>query len=575
VRWLASLAAAICVLAPQAAVAQTAAGDWVGMITIGPGRTLREVVHIRKRADGGYTGAFDSVDRGSYGRGLTDVVATGDTLSFTTADEPKGAYAAKWDAASGRWIGQWTQSGQTFPLTLAAGPPPALPAVAGLDGAWDGTLNVGAIQLRLVLHVRTGADGTAAWLDSIDQMSNGLDVTSLHRDGAHVGFEMPVLKVVFDGALSADQQSIAGTFTQGGVPLPLTFTKRAPGVAAPTMNRPQTPKKPYPYREETVTFDDAAAHVSLAGTLTLPTGNGPFPAVVLVAGSGPNTRDEAVAGHQIFLVLSDYLTRHGIAVLRYDKRGIGQSTGDYAKATTMDFADDADAAAAYLRGRPEIDPRRVGLIGHSEGGAISPIVAAGDPKIAFVVMMAGPGVDGADLLIEQSRLIAKAAGMDDAKLAESGTLLKALIAIVRQERDPAVRKARLAEVVAHFAAAHAIPAASLQPQADAIDTPWFRYFFDYDPAPTLRQLRCPVLALNGSLDLQVPPEQNLPPIRAALAHDPDATIVELPGLNHLFQTAKTGSPGEYGQIEETIAPAALDTITGWILKRAGGPAAGS
>jgi hypothetical protein len=339
VRWLGRLAVAlICMFGAQSAAAQTAAGDWVGMMTIGPGRTLREVVHIKKRPDGGYAGSFDSVDRGSYGRGLTDIVAKGDALSFTTVDEPKGSYAAKWDAASGNWIGQWTQSGQSFPLTLALGPPPALPTVAGLDGAWDGTLSAGGTTLRLTLHLRTGADGTASWLDSIDQMSYGLDVTSLHRDGALVGFEMPSLKVVFDGALAADQQSIAGSFTQGGVPLPLTLTKRASGAAAPPVNRPQTPKKPYPYREEDVTFDDAAAHVTLAGTLTLPPGDGRFPAVVLVSGSGPNTRDETVAGHEVFLVLADDLTRHGIAVLRYDKRGVGKSTGDYTKATTADFA---------------------------------------------------------------------------------------------------------------------------------------------------------------------------------------------------------------------------------------------
>jgi fermentation-respiration switch protein FrsA (DUF1100 family) len=562
--------ALICLFAAQSAVAQTAAGDWVGTITIGPGRTLREVVHIRKHPDGGYTGAFDSVDRGSYGRRLTDIVANGAALSFTTADEPIGAYAAKWDAASGRWIGQWTQGGQSFPLTLAVGPPPALPTVAGLDGVWDGALSVSTIQLRLALHLRTGADGTAAWLDSIDQMANGLDVTALHRDGAHIGFEMPLLKVVFDGVVSDDQQSIVGTFTQAGVPLPLTLTKRAPGAAAPTVLRPQTPKKPYPYREEEVAFDDAAANVRLAGTLTLPPGEGRFPAVVLVSGSGANTRDEPILGHQIFLVLADALTRRGIAVLRYDKRGVGASTGDYAKATTMDFANDAEAAVAWLRGRPEIDAGHVGLIGHSEGGLIVPIVAVKDPKVAFIVMMAGPGVDGIDILLEQGRLIGRAMGASDAKLAESEALRRRLFDIVRSEKDPAVAAAKLKTAVDAYAKASGLPEATVEAQSGMVNSDWFRFFFDYDPVPTLRQVRCPVLALNGSLDLQVPPDQNLPPIRAALAHDSDVTIVELPGLNHMFQPAKTGSPAEYSQIEETIAPVALDTITDWILKHVGG-----
>jgi hypothetical protein len=556
----------ICLATAQTSAAQTAAGDWVGTIVIGPGRTLREVVHIRKTADGAYTGTFDSVDRGSYGLGLTDIAVTGDTLSFSAAIEPKGVYTGKWDAASHGWVGQWTQGGQSFPQTLAAGPPPALPTVAGLDGVWDGALSVSTMQLRLALHLRTGADGTAAWLDSIDQMANGLDVTSLHRDGAHIGFEMPLLKVVFDGVVSADQQSIVGTFTQAGVPLPLTLTKRAPGAAAPTVLRPQTPKKPYPYREEQVAFDDAAANVRLAGTLTLPPGVGPFPAVVLVAGSGANTRNEPILGHQIFLVLADDLTRHGIAVLRYDKRGVGASTGDYAKATTMDFANDAEAAVVWLRGRPEVDAGHVGLVGHSEGGLIVPIVAVRDPKVAFIVMMAGPGVDGLDILLEQGRLIAKAMGATDAKVAENGALQRQLFDIVRSEKDPALADAKLKTALDAYAKANGLPEATVEAQAGTFNSDWFRFFFDYDPATALRQVRCPVLALSGSLDLQVPPDQNLPPIRAALAHDADATIVELPGLNHLFQPAKTGSPAEYGQIEETIAPVALDTITDWILK---------
>jgi len=573
--WLAT--ALICLAAAQTVAAQTSAlqrveGDWVGAIVVTPGVTLREVVHLRKTADGRYAGTFDSVDRGAYGLGLADVAVSGDTLSFATTIEPKGAFTAKWDAATGHWVGQWTQNGRSFPLTLALGAPPSLPSVAGLDGVWDGTLSAGGAQLRLTLHLRTGADGTAAWLDSIDQMANGLDVTALHRDGAHVGFEMPLLKVVFDGALAADQQSIAGTFTQAGVPLPLTFTKRAPGAAAPTMNRPQTPKKPYPYREEQAAFDDAAAHVTLAGTLTLPPGDGPFPAVVLVSGSGPNTRDETVMGHQIFLVLADYLTRHGIAVLRYDKRGIGKSTGDYAKATTMDFADDAEAAAAWLRGRPQIDPRRVGLVGHSEGGLIVPVVAVRDPKVAFIVMMAGPGVDGADILQAQERLID---GASDAKVAENAALRRQVFDIERSEKDPALAAARLKTVLDAYAKAHDLPEAGVEAQATEFSSDWYRFFLDYDPAPTLRQLRCPVLALNGSLDLQVPPDQNLPPIRAALAHDPDVTIVELPGLNHLFQPAKTGAPSEYGQIEVTIAPVALETVTNWIVKHAGGAAPGA
>lgn len=572
-RRLAAAAAAIslCLPAPPAA-AQTAAGDWTGTITVNVAETLREAIHIRKTPDGGYAGALDSLDRAAYGLPLADVAVKDGVLSFTLPVKPPGRFAGKWDAASGTWIGQWTQSGASLPLTLAPGTAAPMPVVAGLDGAWDGVLDLGGgRQLHLTLHVRTGRNGTAAWLDSVDQLSYGLTVNDLRREGDKIGFDLTALHAGFAGVLGGSGASLAGQWTQGGRSLPVTFTLRAPGAEAPKLIRPQTPVKPYPYREEEVAFDDpAAAHVRLAGALTLPQGPGPFPAAVLISGSGPNTRNEPILGHQIFLVLADYLTRHGVAVLRYDKRGTGDSTGDYAHATSLDFANDAEAAAAYLRGRKEIDPRRVGLIGHSEGGLIAPIVAARDPGVAFIVMMAGPGVDGADLLMEQGRLIAKAEGEGDAEIAQESGLRAQLFAIVRAEKDPAAASAKLAAALGAYAKAHSLPEAGLEAQAGQINSDWFRFFFGYDPAPTLRKLRCPVLALDGSKDLQVPPDQNLPPIRAALAGDPRAEVLELPGLNHLFQPAKTGSPGEYGRIEVTIAPEALATITDWILAQAPG-----
>jgi pimeloyl-ACP methyl ester carboxylesterase len=567
------LAALACVFTASAASAQTAAGDWNGVMFVSPAQSFHLAIHIKKTDGGGYAGTLDDTSREVFGIALGDLTVTGDTLSFKVAIAGAPAsYAAKWDAAAGDWAGQWTQQGQSFALTLAPGPAPPMPTFAGLDGAWDGVLTApsGGL-LHMTLHVRTGAGGTAAWMDVADQLSYGLDVQSLSRDGPTVSFEMTALHATYKGALAADGQSLAGQFTQG-VALPLTLTRRQPGAAGPaSANRPQTPVKPYPYREEDVTFDDAPANVKLAGTLTLPPGAGPFPAVVLVAGSGPNTRDEPLLGHQVFLVLADYLTRHGIAVLRYDKRGTGASGGDYGHATTMDFADDAEVAAAYLRGRQEVDPRHVGLIGHSEGGLIVPIVATRDPAVAFIVMMAGPGVDGADILTEQGKLIAKAMGMNDAAVADGVALRAQLFAIVRGEKDPAVATAKLKVALDAYAKSHNLPAAGLEAQAGVFNSDWFRFFYDYDPAPTLAKVRCPVLALIGSKDLQVPPDQNLPPIRAALAHNPGAEVEELPSLNHLFQTAKTGSPGEYGQIEETMAPLALETITAWILKQPAAP----
>ena len=569
------LAAAAMLLAASLAAAQTAVGDWTGLLTANPAITFRLAVHIKKSGDA-YSGTLDDQSRAEYGLPLTDIAYSGDGLTFKI-QVPTGqaTFTGKWDAGAGHWAGTWTQGTLSFPLVLTTGAWPPEPKIDGLDGTWDATLTAGAGSLRLVLHVRTAARGTSAWLDSLDQPgSNGLDVSALKRDGVTFGFAMPILKAEYAGKVAADGQSVAGTFTQNGAPLPLMFARRAVGASAPPPppppNRPQTPKPPFPYAASDVSFDGGAAGVKLAGTLTLPPGAGRFPAVVLVSGSGPNGRDETVADHQIFLVLADYLTRHGLAVLRYDKRGVGKSTGDYADATTMDFAGDATAAVAYLRTRPEIDPARVGLVGHSEGGEIVPIVAVRDPKVVFIVMMAGPGVSGAEILPEQGRLIALASGMSPAKVGESDVQLRKMIAIDLKDKDPAVAKTEMLAEMNRFATAHGDPAPpAVQQQVAGLSSPWFRFFFEYDPVPALEKVRGPVLAVNGGKDLQVPPAQNLPPIRAALAHDRDATVEELPGLNHLFQPATTGSPAEYRTIETTIDPAALELITGWILKHDG------
>jgi hypothetical protein len=328
--------------------------------------------------------------------------------------------------------------------------------------------------------------------------------------------------------------------------------------------RPQTPKRPYPYAEETVTFPSLARGVTLAGTLTLPKTPGPHAAVVLVSGSGPNGRDELVAGHRIFLVLSDYLTRRGFAVLRYDKRGVGKSTGNYDTATTADFASDAEAGVAWLKTRSEVDPHKIGLVGHSEGGTIAPMAAVADPAVAFIVMMAGSGVPGDQIIVEQGRLIAMADGESKEKADEDAEKERETLAAVETEKSPAALKRLLGVKLA----AEGAPDAQIDAQVKTLTSPWIRFFLTYDPAVSLRKLTIPVLALNGSLDLQVPPAQNLPPIRKALAEagNQHAEVDELPGLNHLFQSAKTGSPAEYGQIEETISPVALDKIANWILK---------
>ena len=448
----------------------------------------------------------------------------------------------------------------------------ATPAAArSIVGDWDGALNVSAVRLRLAFHITSGAAGLTGALDSIDQQASGIPLTRVAVEGDKVHIEIAAVHGTFDGTLDASGGTLAGEWRQGAGVLPLQLTRRAAGQAQAVLRRPQTPVKPYPYREEEVTFADAdaGADVRLAGTLTLPQGAGPFPAVVLVSGSGPNTRNEPIVGHQLFLVLADHLTRHGIAVLRYDKRGTGRSTGDYGKATSRDFADDARAAGVYLRGRSEIDPKHVGLIGHSEGGLIVPMVAVRDPSVAFIVMLAGPGVNGAEVWLEQLKLILAAAGMAPDKIAIAAGQRQRIIDIIRSEPDldKAAPKVR---AVLREQAPQATPE-QLDAVVNQVNTRWFREFFAYEPAPVLRQVRRPVLVLAGTKDVQVSAAQSLPRIREALSGNPDVEIDALPGLNHLFQTARTGAISEYSEIEETMAPVALDTVTRWIRAHTLGP----
>lgn len=576
VRAAASLVACALMFAP--ALAQEAAGRWSGQLP--PPVGLHLIMTITKAADGTYSGALLSPDQ-SPAAIPASKVETGPDRLVVTIDSLHVVYEAHWDAGKSAWVGTFDQAGRRWPLEMArdtaAGVPaadplfrsPPLPAVQGLDGNWAGTLDFGTAKLRLVLHVLSRDGGVKAGLDSPDQGVSGIPVTTLSRDGKSVAFGLASIGASFNGTLSADGRAIAGTFTQNGRDTPLTLTRLAAGAQAARPRRPQEEaiaSAPLPYRTEDLAFaNPSAVGVKLSGTLTLPKGPGPFPAVVLIAGSGPQTRDENLLGHKVFLVLADCLTRQGLAVLRYDKRGIGRSSGDASAATTADFASDAAAAVAYLRSRPDVDPRRVGLIGHSEGGEIAPIVAAKDPSLAFIVMMAGPGVPGRELIPEQGRRIALANGASPAEADRLSALERLAVDAVAGAKTSSEAKVKVRAVLDGADPKPSPQVADATMQMAALD--WMRFFLAYDPAPALREVRVPVLALNGSLDLQVPASQNLPPIRAALAADRDATVIEMPGLNHLFQHAATGSPAEYGAIEQTLAPELLQTLSDWIGKR--------
>jgi pimeloyl-ACP methyl ester carboxylesterase len=430
-----------------------------------------------------------------------------------------------------------------------------------LEGVWFGTLSVSeAMKLRVAFHISKTPTGFTATLDSLDQGAKGIPVSSVTREGDNVTISVQVIGGGFKGTLDNKAGTIVGTWSQGGSQLPLTL-KRVEASALEA-KRPQNPTKPYPYKEEEVTFENkSAGGIKLAGTLTEPEGKGPFTAVVLITGSGPQNRDEELFGHKPFLVLSDWLTRKGIAVLRVDDRGIGKSQGVFAAATTADFATDVEAAIAYLKTRPEV--KRVGLVGHSEGGTIGSMVAARNADVAFLVMMAGSGVPGDAIIPAQAKAIALRSGMAPEKAEEVAKKESAVIALVETEKDTAVLQQKL-----HDRMAKSMPEPRIKAEIATLTSPWYRYFLTYDPATALRKVKCPVLALNGSLDVQILPSQNLPAIRQALqaAGNKHFEIVELPGLNHIFQNAKTGNVSEYGQIEETISPVALQKISDWILK---------
>jgi hypothetical protein len=443
-------------------------------------------------------------------------------------------------------------------VSVVSAQPPAVPVA----GAWEGALDAMGTKIRIGVAITRQPDGAlAATMDSPDQGAYGLALSDVTFADGVLRFVLKAANGRFEGRLNAAGSEIAGTWTQAGA-LPLTL-KKVDRLSRP--NRPQEPKPPFPYGSEDIAIVNAPGRVTLAGTLTRPEGPGPFPAVVFITGSGPQNRNEELLGHKPFLVLADHLTRRGIAVLRYDDRGIGKSTGDFGAATSEDFAGDALAAWEALRARADIDPRRIGLLGHSEGALIAPMLAARTTGTAFVVMLAGPGVSGEQIMLKQGALIMKANGAPDEAIAANINLQKQVFTILREETVPARIVERLS----------AIPVPGPKEASAALvkqsSSPWLRYFALYDPAPALEKVTCPVLAMGGELDLQVPVDQNLPVIEAALKKggNKDYTVLRLPGLNHLFQTCKKGTPGEYAQIEETMSPVALDAIATWIRKRTG------
>lgn len=444
-----------------------------------------------------------------------------------------------------------------------------------IEGIWEGQLKVPGTELRIVFNISKNQDGAlTATLDSPDQGVTDIPVEEVIFKDNTLHLEVKSAGSVFEGNVSEDFLVIEGEWKQSGQALPLTINRVDKAVE---ILRPQEPKKPYPYIERQVEYTNLKAGVKLVGTLTLPSDKGVFPAVLLINGSGPQDRDETIYSHRPFLVIADYLTRRGIAVLRVDDRGVGESTGDFSQATSEDFASDVLAGVEYLKTCKEIDPKKIGLIGHSEGGIIAPMVAVQSPDVAFIVMMAGTGLTGEEILYLQGALISRAMGISEEDITKNRQFNEKIFSVIKEEKDKKNAEERLRQmfmedwgkVSDEEKEKIGDPEVYLNAQFQSLLSPWLKFFLTYDPKPTLSKVKCPVLAINGEKDLQVPPKENLSAIEEALVAggNKNFTVKELPGLNHLFQTAQTGVPSEYAKIEETISPVAFKIVGDWILEQ--------
>lgn len=454
-------------------------------------------------------------------------------------------------------------------LGIGWGISPCTAATPHVAGKWLGIIKTSGMDLRIAFEISQAKEGDyTAVVHSIDQGARDIPISTVTVNGDSLRLELKSA-FAYEGKLQPDGNTIEGKWIQGDS-TPLVM-KRVDQI--PELNRPQTPKKPYPYGEEEVAYKNPAANVSIAGTLTIPKGKGPFPAVLLIAGSGPSDRDEAALGHKPFLVLADHLTRQGIAVLRADKRGVGKTTGEFSSSGVAEFASDALAGVEYLKSRPEVDARRIGLLGHSEGGGVAPLVAAQTRDVSYLVLLAAPGMSAYDILVLQDGTEAKAGGCSDEQVALIRGFSRRFYSLVLRAKDNAEveRETKALYATLTDAEKKAIDWPNLHGTlslAWALN-PGSRENLKFDICPVLRQVRCPVLALNGGKDCQVPPKENLAGIERELkaGGNQDYTVRELPGLNHLFQTCGTGAGSEYIKIEETMSPLALQAVSEWIIAK--------
>ena len=445
-----------------------------------------------------------------------------------------------------------------------------------VTGDWYGSLTVPGATLPVVMHIKKTAAGYSATMDSPAQQAIGIpmDETTFSDNKLVIAFKAGSLK--YSGTFLPDSNKINGNLQQGSGNFPLILSREKQVYTPEDKTRPQDPKD-HPYLQEEVRFPNPKGGNTLSGTLTLPSDGKTKKIVILITGSGPQNRNEEIKqyNHRPFLVLSDWLTRNGIGVLRYDDRGVAKSTGNFNTATTADFADDAEAAVNFIKSRPDLKSLSIGLLGHSEGGMIAPVIASRNKSVKFIVLLAGPGIPITELMVRQNEDQLRLMAAPDSVIMranETNTLIYKVVtnnpslsaAVLKLKLDSTLHKKYATDPE------NAISKVSDDKQianiSEAVVQPWFRYFLGFRPADYLLKVQCPVLALNGMLDKQVSATPNLSAIKAALTKGGNKRfeIAPMPGLNHMFQTAVTGGVGEYAQITETINPVVLIKVTSWI-----------
>lgn len=430
-----------------------------------------------------------------------------------------------------------------------------------ITGDWYGSLNVQGTELPLVFHLQKNDSAYSSTMDSPTQGGYNIKFDQTYYDNSILEMEIEAAMVKYKGNYDKETQTIKGTFNQRGMSFPLNLNREK---KITEINRPQEPKKPFPYNSEDISFYNDADKITLAGTLTTPKNKKDFPTVILITGSGPQNRNEEIMNHKPFLVMSDYLTRNGIAVLRYDDRGVGESEGDYSKANSKDLSRDTQAAIKYLKSRKEINNNKIGLIGHSEGGLIAPMIASSSKDVSFLVLLAGPGLKGEELLLLQKKLTEQKSGINEIAVNKSQEIFKEAYDIISTYKGNDKELRNMLKEYFNQKFNNAIREAQLNSLIQSLTSPWKKYFIKYDPSPALEKIEVPLLALFGKNDLQVPAIENSKVFEEV--DNKNIEIVQLDNLNHLFQESKTGLPSEYSNIEQTISPRILDIISKWIIE---------